>query len=245
MVKAIVLDDEQHCISRLESLLSAYDNIGLSGSFTSVEEGINAIAKLKPDLVFLDVELRNKTAFDLLAQLPEIDFEIIFTTAYAKYAVEAFKFSALDYLLKPVDEEALQKALNKAEAKFSKTDMLKKMEALFDNIKSINKSRKICVSMARSLEILETSDIIRCESSGNYTSLYMKNKQKLVVSKTLGEFDELLTGYNFFRIHYSHLINLAFLKSYNREGFVTLTDGSAIEVSTRRREVFLKKLHSL
>lgn len=249
MIKAIIIDDEQHCIDRLENLLANYcaDSVKQCGSFKSVEEGLTAVKQIKPELVFLDVEINNKTGFDFLKQLPEINFEVIFTTAYDKYAVQAFKFSALDYLLKPVDANELQTAVNKLSEKFSQKEISQKFDVLFYNLKNIQSaSKKICVPVLSGFVFIQTSDILRCESNINYTTLFLKNKQKLLVAKTLKEFEDLLSDYNFYRIHNSHLINLAYIKTYNKGkgGSVTMEDGSEVEVSTRRKDDFLKKLMS-
>jgi two-component system LytT family response regulator len=219
--------------------------IEVSGSFKTVEEGVEAIKKLKPQLAFLDVEINDKTGFDLLQQLPEINFEVIFTTAYDKYAVQAFKFSALDYLLKPVDADDLQRAISKLNQKNSQREMSQKFDALFHNLKSMQgASKKICVPVVNGLVFIQVSDIVHCESEINYTKLFLKDKQKLLVARTLKEFEEMLADYNFYRVHNSHLINLAYIKSYNKGkgGFVSMQDGSEIEVSTRRKDEFLKML---
>lgn len=247
MIKAIIIDDEQHCISRLKNLVATYcsNAIELSGSFKTVEEGVDAIKKIKPQLVFLDVELQNQTGFDILKQLPEINFEVIFTTAYDKYAVQAFKFSAVDYLLKPVDADELQTAIQKLSDKVSQKDIAGKFDTLFYNLKNIqSSSKRICVPVVSGLIFIQTDDIIRCESNINYTTLFLKNKQKLLVAKTLKEFEAMLTDYNFYRVHNSHLINLAYIKNYNKGkgGSVIMDDGSEIEVSTRRKDEFLKML---
>ncbi len=250
MIKAIIIDDEQHCIDRLMMLLSRNSGnmVELLASVQSVEEGLTAIKTYKPQLVFLDIEIGNKTGFDLLKQLPEINFEVIFTTAYDKYAVQAFKFSALDYLLKPIDTDELQAALKKLNDKVSQKDIAGKFDALFHNLKNIQSaSKKICVPVLSGLVFIQTDDIIRCESNVNYTTLFLKDKQKLLVAKTLKEFEEMLTEYNFYRVHNSHLLNLAYIKMYNKGkgGTVTMNDGSEIEVSTRRKDDFLKRLTAL
>lgn len=247
MIKAIIVDDEQHCIDRLEKLVATYcsNEVELACSIKTIEDGIEAIRKIKPQLVFLDVEINDKTGFDLLQQLPEINFEVIFTTAYDKYAVQAFKFSALDYLLKPVDADDLQHAIKKLDQKVSQREVAQKFDALFHNLKSIQgTSKKICVPVINGLVFIQVSDIIRCESEINYTKLFLKDKQKLLVAKTLKEFEEMLIDYNFYRVHNSHLINLAYIKSYNKGkgGSVVMEDGSEIEVSTRRKDEFLKRL---
>jgi len=247
MINAIIIDDEQHCSDRLSSLLQEnhQDIINLCGAFSDIEKGLSAIIKLHPQLVFLDVQIHDKTGFDLLKQLPKIDFDIIFTTAYEKYAVQAIKFSALDYLLKPVTQEDLGFAINKSAEKNKLNDTSAKLDTLFHNLKNIQgMSKKICVPVVTGLVFLEIADIIRCESEINYTTIFLKDKQKLVVAKTLKEFEEMLTEYNFFRVHNSHLINLAYIKSYNKGkgGFVTLSDSTSIEVSTRRKEDFIKAM---
>lgn len=250
MIKAVIIDDEQHCIDRLTMLLAknCSDTVELLTGVQTVEEGLAAIKTYKPQLVFLDIEIGNKTGFDLLKQLPEINFEVIFTTAYDKYAVQAFKFSAIDYLLKPIDADELQAAIKRFNDRISQKDIAGKFDALFHNLKNIQSaSKKICVPVLSGLVFIQTDDIIRCESSVNYTTLFLKDKQKLLVAKTLKEFEEMLTGYNFYRVHNSHLINLAYIKMYNKGkgGTVTMTDGSEIEVSTRRKDDFLKQLTSL
>lgn len=250
MIKAIIIDDEQHCIDRLTKMLSGNSSnmVELLASVQSVDEGLTAIKTYKPQLVFLDIEIGDKTGFDLLKQLPEINFEVIFTTAYDKYAVQAFKFSALDYLLKPIDTDELQAALKKLNDKVSQKDIAGKFDALFHNLKNIQSaSKKICVPVLSGLVFIQTDDIIRCESNVNYTTLFLKDKQKLLVAKTLKEFEEMLTEYNFYRVHNSHLLNLAYIKMYNKGkgGTVTMSDGSEIEVSTRRKDDFLKRLTAL
>jgi two-component system, LytTR family, response regulator len=249
MIKAIIIDDEMHCIKRLEFMLAdVKDVVEICDSSQSVEAGITAIKEIKPDLIFLDVEINNETGFDLLKKLPAINFEVIFTTAYDKYAVQAFKFSALDYLLKPVEENELIQAINKLHEKIEAKQTAKKFESLFHNLNTTNNtSKKICVPVVNGIEFITINKILRCESDINYTTIFMLNKQKLTVAKTLKEFEELLSDYNFYRVHNSHLINLAYIKHYNKGhgGFVTMEDGSEIGVSVRRKDEFLKKLTAL
>lgn len=250
MTRAIIIDDEQHCIDRLSKLLkeNAASELHLMDSFQTVESGIGAIHKLQPDLVFLDVQINDKTGFDLLQQLPSVNFEVIFTTAFEKYALQAFKFSALDYLLKPIDPDDLTAALGKLKEKLSAKENAARFDTLFHNLKNIQGTNKrICVPVISGLVFIQVSDIVRCQSDVNYTTIFMKDKQKLVVAKTLKEFDEMLGDFNFYRVHNSHLINLAFIKSYNKGkgGFVTMTDNTDIEVSTRRKDDFLRKLSAM
>jgi two-component system LytT family response regulator len=247
MIRTIVIDDEQHCIDRLSRLLDEQysSTIEIVGAFERFEDGITAIKKLEPDLVFLDVQLQNKTGFDLLQQMNKISFEVIFTTAHEKYAVQAFKFSAIDYLLKPVDADDLKLAVNKLQQKISKEEVSRKFEALFHNLKNIqNSSKRITVPTVKGFEFLQVNDIIRCQSDINYTIIFLKDKRKITVAKTLKEFEELLLDHDFYRIHNSHLINLSYIKNYNKGkgGSVTMNDNSEIEVSTRRKDDFLKRL---
>lgn len=250
MTRAIIIDDEQHCIDRLNKLLkeTAAGELEILDYFKTVQDGISGIQKLQPDLVFLDVQINDKTGFDLLQQLPSVNFEVIFTTAFERYAVQAFKFSALDYLLKPVDADDLAAALQKLKEKISAKENNTRFDTLFHNLKNIQGiSKRICVPVTTGLVFLQVSDIIRCQSDINYTTIFTKDKQKLVVAKTLKEFEEMLSDFNFYRVHNSHLINLAFIKSYNKGkgGFVTMTDNTDIEVSTRRKDDFLKRLSDI
>jgi two-component system LytT family response regulator len=250
MIRTIIIDDEQHCIDRLKHLLNEHctSSVELTGVFQVFEEGVTAIKKLQPDLLFLDVQLQDKTGFDLLQQFNEINFEVIFTTAHEKYAVQAFKFSAVDYLLKPVDADDLKQAINKLQQKISKEEVSKKFDVLFYNLKNIQStSKRITVPTIKGFEFLQVHDIVRCQSDINYTIIFLKGKQKITVAKTLKEFEELLIDHNFFRVHNSHLINLSYIKSYNKGkgGTVTMTDSSEVEVSTRRKDGFLKRLEEL
>ncbi|MEO9022771.1 MAG: LytTR family DNA-binding domain-containing protein [Ginsengibacter sp.] len=246
MIQAIIIDDERHCIDRLATLLAAENTpVEIIGTAQTVEEGIRLINSLDPGLIFLDVQIGDSTGFDLLKALPRRGFEIIFTTAYENYAIQAIKFSAIDYLLKPIDKEDLKIALNKLSDGISKKMTSARLNILLHDLERRNdEMKRIIVPTVTGFEILNVSDIIRCESDINYTTLFLREKKKLLVAKTLKEFEELLGEYNFFRVHNSHLINLACIKSYHKGkgGSVMLTDGSEIEVSTRRRDEFLKKL---
>ena len=246
MTHAIIIDDEQHCIESLSNLLREEfsDKIDLNGTATTVEEGIKLVGNEGPDLVFLDVQIGDKTAFDLLRKLNKINFQIIFTTAFEKYAIQAIKFSALDYLLKPISKDDLELAINKL-SEISKKLTSSKLEALLFNLERKNdRFKKIIVPTNTGFEFLDVADIMRCESHINYTTLYLKENKKLLVAKTLKEFEEMLSEYHFFRVHNSHLVNLACVKSYHKGkgGSVILADGTEIEVSTRRKDDFLKQL---
>ena len=250
MISALIIDDEEDCIEGLQNLLvNGHDNlVEVVGSAKTARDGIEAIAVLKPDLVFLDVQIGDKTGFDVLRALPEINFEIIFTTAFEKFALEAIKFSALDYLLKPVDVDELDIALMKLLHEKSRKNTADKIDLLLQNTQKIDGIfKKIIVPTMAGFEFIEIANIIRCESDNNYTTIYFKDKQKMLVSKTLKDFEELLYNYSFFRIHNSHLINLNYIKSYNKGkgGSVILTDGTEVEVSSRRKDDFIARLSAL
>jgi two-component system LytT family response regulator len=247
MIRALIIDDELHCVRRLQKLLNgnAGEIICMEEHASSVDEGLAAIRSNSPDLIFLDVHLGDKTAFDLLEQLESKTFDIIFTTAFDQYAVRAFKFSALDYLLKPVDADDLRQALKKLTVQREKNETASKLDTLMHNLNDIKGTNKrLCVPVMNGFTFLQVSDIIRCQSNINYTTFFLKNGRSLVVPRTLKEFEGMLSDYNFFRVHNSHLVNMACIKSYNRGkgGYITLLDDSIIDVSVRRKDEFLKRL---
>ncbi|HEV9035902.1 MAG TPA: LytTR family DNA-binding domain-containing protein [Puia sp.] len=250
MIDAIIIDDESHCIRHLSGLLSAScgSTIRLADAASTLEDGWRSILRLKPQLVFLDIQLHDETGFDLLDRIPVIDFDIIFVTAYEQYAIRAFKFSAIDYLLKPVDPDDLLQAVSRLQQRRTKEDTARRFETLLDNLRNgTGLPRRISVPTIKGMEFLPVQDIIRCESHVNYTTIFLTNGQKLTVARTLKEFEELLEEHHFYRVHNSHLINLACIKSYHKGkgGSVRMSDNTEIEVSTRRKDELLKKLAEL
>ncbi len=240
----MIIDDEQHCIDRLAMLLETQcgDTVHIMDAFTNAADAGRAIQKYKPDLVFLDIQLGETTAFDLLRDVGEVNFEIVFTTAYDKYAARAFRFSALDYLLKPIDAEDLKQAVNRHLKKNASIQTTQKLEVLLGNLYS--DSKRICVPVANGLLVLKVEDIIRCHAEINYTVIHMRDKQKITVARTIREFEEMLSDHHFFRVHNSDLVNLDEVKAYNRGrgGYVKLKDNTEIEVSVRRKAEFLIRL---
>lgn len=250
MIRAIIIDDEPHCTQRLADLLDRYckQSVWVAGTFDNVDDAVAGLAALKPELVFLDIQLHEQTGFDLLGRLPQIDFEVIFTTAYDNYAIQAFKFSAVDYLLKPIDPDDLLQAIVRLQKILDQRQLTEKFNTLLHNLKTTdNTYKKITVATNKGLLFLQVSDITRCQSDVNYTTIYLKDKQQIVVAKTLKDFEDMLTDHNFFRIHNSHLINMDCIKSYHKGkgGYVTLNDNTSLEVSTRRRDLFLKKVEEM
>jgi len=245
MVTTLIIDDEEHCIDRISGLLKrCAPQFEFTAKAKTVEEAVNETRKHNPDLVFLDVQIGNQTGFDYLSQWSQPDFDVIFTTAYDQYAIEAFKFSALDYLLKPIDIDQFKAAINRYTNRLSRNYFDKKMEVLFHNLKGTQETKKITIPTQEGYEFIGLREILRLQADGNYTHLFLKDGTKLTVAKTLKTFDDMLAGTDFFRIHHSHLINLYHLKKYHKGkgGYVVMADGAAVNVSTRKKEEFLKAL---
>ncbi|MFI5219766.1 MAG: LytR/AlgR family response regulator transcription factor [Bacteroidia bacterium] len=246
MIKAIIIEDEERSREALKDMLTQqFRNVHVLAACGNINEGITAIKEHKPDLVFSDIELEQHTAFEMLQQIEKIDFEIIFTTAYEKYAIQAIKFAALDFLLKPFSISDLMEAMNRYFDKHNKHQTTHQFEALFHNLKHVQKdSKKIALPTLNGLSIIPLKEIIRCEADVNYTNFFLVSKQKIMVSKTLKEYEELLDEFDFSRVHGSHLINLHHVKNYTRGegGTVTLSDGSHVDVSRRKKDEFLKRL---
>lgn len=249
MLKAVLVEDEKNSQELIKELITEYcEGVEVVGIGGSVAQGLAVIAEHQPDLLFLDIELPDGDGFQILEKTEYKDFEVIFTTAYDQYAMKAFKFSATDYLLKPVDIDELQSAVERVKSKLSnepESDQSEKLAALIQNIRQINQPlKRIVLPTSNGFTVVNPEDIIRCESDRNYTFIFLKDKRRILVSRTIKEYDEMLTDYNFFRIHQSHLINLHYLKNYTRGrgGYVELTDGTTLDVSARRKSEFLKRM---
>lgn len=248
MIKAIIVDDEPHCIDRIADFLRQEfsDSIVVSAIAMSVPAALESIVSLQPDLVFLDVEIHELTGFDLLTRIGNINFDVIFVTAHEKYAMQAIKFSAADYLLKPVDIDEFRKTvgnyLSRKQIAAEKKTNYELLLAAYANLPSKNK--RIAIPTQNEILFVDIENIIRCQSDVNYTTLFFNNQKSVFVARTLKDFENLLSGANFFRVHNSHLINLDYVRSYHRSGFVLLSDNTKIEVSTRRKDDFLNAIGS-
>ncbi|WP_295122486.1 LytTR family DNA-binding domain-containing protein [uncultured Chitinophaga sp.] len=248
-IKAVIIDDEQHCVDALKTMLQKkFPHVTVLGGASSVEEGKGLIDELRPDLVFLDVEMPYQNGFELLKLFDKVDFDVIFTTAYEQYALKAIKFNALDYLLKPFGisdlQDALQKFTNRRNGKAADGSVAAPIEMFLQNMKTMQHSnKKIALPTLNGLVFMPVQSIVRCESTGNYTKIFFTDRKQLLVSKPLKEFEELLSDIDFFRIHNSHLINLQQMDSYiqGEGGFALMSDGTQVEVSRRRKAEFLKK----
>lgn len=248
MLNCIIVEDEQQSIDILSGMLNELfgDDVHIITSCKTVETAIVAIREHKPELLFLDVQIGNQTGFDLLRQLERKDIKVIFITAFEKYAIQAFKFSAIDYLLKPVSTADLHRAISKVLSLQYETDGYKKIETLLKNI--YNKDRqKLCIPDMNGFNIVEVNDIIRCEANINYTTIHINKASPITVAKSLKEFEKMLSDFNFFRVHNSHLLNLSYIKNYNKSkgGYVELANGEQIEISVRRKDEFIKTITRL
>jgi two-component system, LytTR family, response regulator len=240
---AVIVDDEVHQQELLSSLLKQnFPGIAIEAIIPSVPEALTRLTTNPPDLVFLDIMLPPFTGFDLLQQLPRIDFEIIFTTSYQEFAIKAFRLSAVDYLLKPVAPAELQIAMDRFFEKVTKKSAINHLELLIGNLQlKGERQRKIALPTLTGYVFVAFVDIIRCESDNTYTTFHLKDKTKIIVSKTLKDCEALLTDYSFFRVHNSHLINLDYIVEYTRGegGVVKMSDGSHVDVSRRRKDEFV------
>lgn len=243
-IRAIIIDDEEGARESLANILRDYfENVEVVGKANSTKTGVHLINEQQPDLVFLDIEMPKGNAFDLLAQFENIDFDIIFITAYDQYAIKAIKFSALDYLLKPIDIDELKAAMEKFSDKAHKRTSNQRFQVLLQNLNAESK-KKVAIPDSEGLIFVNLDDIIRCESDGNYTHIILSNRKKILASRTLGEYEEMFSDENFSRIHRSHLINLNHIDKYlkGEGGYAVMSDGSQVEISRRKRADFLEKL---
>jgi len=244
MLKAVIVDDEPYCCEALVTLLEDFSNIEIKAVCHSAAEAITAIEKQKPDVVFLDVEMPRMNGFEMLEQLPSVNFEIIFTTSYDQYAVKAIRFSALDYLLKPVDAAELEEAIQKL-VRRSQNSVHEQLELLLQKIhQPLKPVNKIALPTMEGLQMISIDSIISCESESNYTTLFLKNKRKIIVSRTLKEMEELLEDYSMLRVHRCYLVNLNEVEKYikGEGGYLIMSDGSTMDVSKSRKEILMQKL---
>ncbi len=243
MIRTLMIDDEEDARVSLRSYLKHFcPTVELVGEADSVESGLQAIQDHDPDLVFLDVRLTPGSGFDILQQLPEINFDVIFVTAHDEYAIKAIRFSAIDYLLKPIDIDELVGAVEKVgqQRDTPKHDM---QMAIFKETLNAQFGR-IVLPTLEGFVVVEVKNVVRCEADRNYTHFFLTDKRKVTISKTLKVYEELLADNGFFRIHQSHLVNLAQIKEYKRRkkgGIVLLGDGMELPVSDSKKEGFLQK----
>lgn len=246
MLTALIVDDEDAGAKALKKDLAMYcPDIRVMDIANSADEAEKKIKLLSPAIVFLDVEMPHASGFDLLARFNEIKFEVIFVTAYNEYALKAIKYNALDYLLKPVDADELMAAVKKCENKLAKghNEQLTK-ETMLMAIAQLQRTPKLPVATQEGILYLDLDNIIRFEGNANYTDIHISGGKKIMSSKTLKDFEGLVEGQRFFRIHKAHLVNLKYATKYikGEGGYLTMTDGSTLEVSRQKKQELLALL---
>jgi two-component system LytT family response regulator len=243
------VDDEAMARETIYEMVNMYcKDAAIVGQAESVKTAVEVINKTQPDLLLLDIQLTDGTGFDLLKSLNNHSYRVIFITAFEDYAMKAFKFSAMDYLLKPIDPNELVEAVDRARVSIEDNQMSAQLKTLFTNMNTYSREgKKIVLKTANNVHIVNLMDIIRCQSDKNYTHFYIIEEESIVVSKTLKEYDEILTGFGFFRVHQSHLINLSHVKRYEKAdgGYLVMSDDSVVPVSFRKKEELMKLFNSL
>lgn len=248
MLRAVIIDDIDAIRNKnIELIREHCPGVTIMGEANSVESGIEVIRKFLPDLVFLDVEMPDGTGFDLLQQLKPITFKVIFITGFQDFAIKAFRFSAIDYLLKPIDPADLAEAVKKAEETLNKEAMELKFGTLLTNLERPKDLQKLVLKTADRLYSVNVQDIVNCESEKNYTTFYFINAPKLVVSTTLKEYETLLSPFGFFRVHQSHLINMQHFDHFIKTdgGTIVMKNKTTVPLAIRKKEEFLSLLNNL
>ena len=245
MIKAILIDDEIHCVETLSMLINDFcPEVEVMERCRSAREGLAAVKKHNPALIFLDIEMPVMNGFELLEQLSTIPFAIIFTTSYDQYAIKAIRFSALDYLLKPIDPKELVIAVKKVQEE-RHLPLAEQFQILLNQIQGKGGGfSKIAVPTAEGFELIYAEQIICCEANDNYTHFFLKNRTKIIACRTLKEIEEQLHGFPFFlRVHNSYLVNLNEVVRYLRGegGYLIMSDGTSVNVSRTRKEALLKR----
>ena len=248
-MKAVLLDDEISNLENLRTLLQKHcPQVSILATAQKVDDAVNAIENYLPDIVFLDIQMGNQTGFDVLKALPTRNFEVIFVTAYDQYGIQAIKFAALDYLLKPIDIEELKSAVNKAEHKLNTQIQNQQLDFLLQQIKKTEKNvSKIALPMQSEIRYVDLSEIIRCEADNTYTHFFLSSQEKILVSKSLKEYADLLSPHGFLRTHQSHLVNPKYVKSWLKEdgGMLLLISSEKIPVSKPNKDKVKLALHQL
>ncbi|WP_221392983.1 LytTR family DNA-binding domain-containing protein [Dyadobacter sp. NIV53] len=243
MIKCIIIDDENNCLEMMEWLLKTYaPSVQIAAMCNSAEKGIEAIHTYRPDVVFLDIEMPRMNGFDMLEKFDRLFFDVVFTTAYDKFAIKAFKYSALNYLLKPVDPDDLIETVRRIEEKKT-IPSSEQLQLLFQSVTQTKSTpSRIALTTSDGMIFVTTQDILYCEAESNYTSVMLANGKKMVVSKVLKDIDEALSGPDFFRVHNSFLINLNRIKKFVRGdgGYVVMDNEVAISISRSRRQEFME-----
>ena len=247
-MKAVIVEDEKRSQRVMQNLLEKYcPEVRVEGFADTVDSAINLIDQTQPDLLFLDIHLKEGTGFHVVEKLEHHLISVIFTTAYDKYAIKAFRFSAVDYLVKPIDPIELVEAVEKSKARFSPSNKKTQIDGLRHNLKlKENESPVLSISTAESVEFVRIDQIIRCEAQGAYCVIYLKEQRKIIISKIIKELESLLSDYHFIRIHQTHLINIREVQKYlKNDNLVVMRDGTAFPLARSRKKEFLNQLMQL
>ena len=249
MIKCLIVEDDLLSKEIVQDIIiENFEKLQIVGSAQNIEEAKSKIEEFNPDLILLDVELPDGNSLMLLDHFKDRNFQVIFITSHDNYALEAFKYSAVDYILKPIDIEALKKAVKKVISKRRETENQFKLEFLMNNLsRNNNENAKIALPSAEGLHFVRIKDIIRCQAESNYTHIYLLDGEELIISRSLKEFEEILPSHSFYRVHKSHLINLNYIKKFIKHdgGNVIMEDGSSIAVATRKKDKFLGSVKKL
>jgi two-component system, LytTR family, response regulator len=247
MINTVIIEDEQKSLEILAALIERNcPELKITGMGKNVKEGVELIRTLKPELVFLDISMPDGSGFDLLEQVQGHSFELIFATASDAHAIKAIKYSACDYLLKPIDADELKAAVDRVVKKRSTAPNMEHLQFLIQHLKRADDNyQKITLPTGNAYEIVNVKDIIRCEADGSYTNFYLTDKRKLMISAGLKHYEELLPDTDFIRVHHHHLINMNHVIRFLKEdgGYAVMSDGSKIEISRRKKEAFMEKLN--
>jgi two-component system LytT family response regulator len=247
MITAIIIDDDPMTVEFIsQTIASLCPNVNIVAKANDVRSGVSAINEFNPDLVLLDIKMPDGSGFDLIKHFDKPDFKVIFISGYIEYAIKGYQYNAIDYILKPIDREKLACAVNKAEDTIRIEEKLK-VEAFEKNLKSLNKSHKIILRTNEHVHLIETDDIIRIEADGNYSTFFIEDGRKVLVSRGIKEWEESLIDKGFHRIHKTHIININKLSYFDRtdSGDVIMNDGSKVPVASRKREMLLQLFESL
>jgi two-component system LytT family response regulator len=242
-IKALIIDDEPSAIEVLKDLINTFiPEVHLAGTASNVSQAVAQIRKHNPDIIFLDIKLGNNTGFEILEQTSEIDYEVIFTTAYGEYRDKAFDHLALNYLTKPIDVDKLEKTIDKYKKRNQSLHSRDKLQELLASTRS-NTNSKIPLSVKDGHILVSANEIIRCDADSNYTKVFLTDSRTITVAKTLKYFEENLPPSKFFRVHKSHLINIDFIEEIKNDGTLTLKNGGSVIISQRAKSLFFQFLN--
>ena len=247
IMRAVIIDDEPKARKNIIRIVSLIDSdIQIVGEAESVKTGYQAILRTKPDLVFLDIQMPDGTGFDLLDRLPNINFKVIFITAFDNFAIKAFKYSAVDYLLKPINPEEFKMAVDKMLQIYNKEDYNLKINTLLSNI-STSENQKLVLKTSEGYYVITISNIIRLESDKGYTNFIFKDRKSILVSNIIKNYDEMFSDKGFLRTHQSHLININYIESFIRAdgGYIVMKNGDTVPVSKRKKETIIQMLDKM